>query len=89
MDPKSPQLWAIIERAVAQEPTLPRDMREWLKATLAAEPWSHIMGDVYDRAPATGFVEESSREYGALDHPKAWADLAHVLFNAKEFVFVE
>ena len=40
-------------------------------------------------ATATGFVEASSREYGAPDHPKAWADLAHVLFNAKEFVFVE
>jgi hypothetical protein len=38
---------------------------------------------------ATGFVAEASKEYGRPDHPKAWADLAHVLFNAKGFIFVE
>ena len=36
-----------------------------------------------------GFVAEQAKEYGKPDHPKAWADLAHVLFNAKEFIFVE
>ncbi len=40
-------------------------------------------------AAATEFVAEQSKEYGKPDHPKAWADLAHVLFNAKEFIFVE
>ncbi|MBN9121404.1 MAG: PSD1 domain-containing protein [Planctomycetes bacterium] len=40
-------------------------------------------------ADATGFVAEQAKEYGKPDHPKAWADLAHVLFNAKEFIFVE
>jgi hypothetical protein len=40
-------------------------------------------------AAATSFVAELSKEYGKPDHPKAWADLAHVLFNAKEFIFVE
>jgi cytochrome c553 len=40
-------------------------------------------------AAATGFVAELAKEYGAPDHPKAWADLAHVLLNAKEFIFVE
>ena len=40
-------------------------------------------------AAATEFVGEQSKEYGKPDHPKAWADLAHVLFNAKEFIFVE
>ena len=34
-------------------------------------------------------VKELSAEYGKPDHPKAWADLAHVLFTTKEFVFVE
>jgi hypothetical protein len=38
---------------------------------------------------AVAFVAELSKEYGKPDHPKAWADLAHVLFNAKEFIFVE
>jgi len=32
---------------------------------------------------------EQSKEYGKPDHPKAWTDLAHVFFNAKEFIFVE
>jgi hypothetical protein len=40
-------------------------------------------------ADAVGFVAELAKEYGKPDHPKAWADLAHVLFNAKEFIFVE
>jgi hypothetical protein len=40
-------------------------------------------------AAATRFLTEQAREYGREDHPKAWTDLAHVLFNAKEFIFVE
>ena len=40
-------------------------------------------------AVGVAFVEEVSKEYGKPDHPKAWADFAHVLFNAKEFIFVE
>jgi hypothetical protein len=40
-------------------------------------------------AAATEFLAEQVKEYGKPDHPKAWADLAHVLFNAKEFIFVE
>jgi hypothetical protein len=42
-----------------------------------------------ERVAALGFVAEQAREYGKPDHPKAWADLAHVLFNSKEFIFVE
>ncbi|MFO0823678.1 MAG: DUF1553 domain-containing protein [Gemmataceae bacterium] len=40
-------------------------------------------------AAATGFVTEQAKEYGKPDDPKAWTDLAHVLVNAKEFIFVE
>jgi cytochrome c553 len=40
-------------------------------------------------AAAVDFVTELSKEHGKPDHPKAWADFAHVLFNAKEFIFVE
>ena len=40
-------------------------------------------------AAATEFLAEQSKEYGKPDHLKAWSDLAHVLFNAKEFIFVE
>ena len=35
-----------IAGALADEPALPRDMRAWLRQTLAAEPWPHILGDV-------------------------------------------
>ncbi len=37
-------------------------------------------------AAATEFIREQSKGAG---EPRAWAELAHVLFNAKEFVFVE
>jgi cytochrome c553 len=42
-----------------------------------------------ETSTATTFIAELSNEYGKPDHPKAWTDLAHVLFNAKEFIFVE
>ena len=38
---------------------------------------------------ATQFLEDQAKEYSKPDHPKAWSDLAHVLYNAKEFIFVE
>jgi hypothetical protein len=42
-----------------------------------------------ERAAALAFVEEQSRLYGAAaDDPRAWQDLAHVLVNVKEFVFL-
>jgi mono/diheme cytochrome c family protein len=42
-----------------------------------------------ERATALEFVAEVSRETGKSDDPKAWADLAHALFNAKEFIFID
>ncbi len=52
-------------------------------AAFSREPSNDELG------AATAFVAGQSNEYGQPNHPKAWADLAHVLFNAKEFVFVE
>ncbi len=40
-------------------------------------------------AAATEFVKDLAAESGKPDDLKAWTDLAHVLFNAKEFIFVE
>jgi hypothetical protein len=40
-------------------------------------------------AAAVEFLADQAAEHGKPDHPRAWADLAHVLFNAKEFIFVE
>jgi mono/diheme cytochrome c family protein len=42
-----------------------------------------------ERDAATAFVADAAKEYGKPDSPKAWGDLAHVLLNAKEFIFVE
>ncbi len=36
---------------------------------------------------ALAFLAEQGKEYGRIDE-RAWADLAHVLFNVKEFIFV-
>jgi hypothetical protein len=36
-----------------------------------------------------GFLERQGQLYGSrAEHPSAWTDLAHVLFNVKEFIFV-
>ncbi len=47
-----------------------------------------------ERSEAVAFLREQGVRLGlapskALDHEKTWADLAHALFNAKEFVFLE
>jgi hypothetical protein len=41
-----------------------------------------------ERADALAFVAQQEKEYGAADDPRAWADLCHVLFNLKEFIYV-
>jgi hypothetical protein len=74
----------------------------WAKRTLAAQnrPSAERVRGMYESAfgrppredelaAAMDFLTEQAREYGKPDHLKAWADLAHVLFNAKEFIFVE
>ncbi|MEX0712400.1 MAG: PSD1 and planctomycete cytochrome C domain-containing protein [Pirellulales bacterium] len=46
--------------------------------------------DKAEIALARSFVDEQSRRYGDDGGgQKAWSDLAHVLFNAKEFIFIE
>jgi hypothetical protein len=40
-----------------------------------------------EMADAKEFLSEQAKEYGKADE-RAWADLAHVLFNVKEFIFV-
>jgi cytochrome c553 len=39
-------------------------------------------------ADALAFLAEQGKEYGGPGDVRAWADLAHVLFNGKEFIFV-
>ncbi|HEY1191301.1 MAG TPA: DUF1553 domain-containing protein, partial [Gemmata sp.] len=74
----------------------------WAKRTLAVpnqkpEARVRVMYETaFGRPPtadelqaATAFVAAQAEEHGRPDHPKAWADLAHVLINTKEFIFVE
>ncbi len=35
-----------------------------------------------------GFLADQGRAYGKAGDPRAWRDLAHVLFNVKEFIYV-
>ena len=37
---------------------------------------------------ATQFIEQQAKLYGPQEQAKAWGDLAHVLFNVKEFIFL-
>jgi len=62
-------LEAAIAAARADETALPRDMRAWLAATLADEPWSHVMGDVIDRGGPTGVVWVGGEEVAAFGEP--------------------
>ena len=41
-----------------------------------------------EQTAALAFLDEQARAYGKPDDPRAWSDLAHVLFNVKEFVAV-
>jgi Protein of unknown function (DUF1553)/Protein of unknown function (DUF1549)/Planctomycete cytochrome C len=74
----------------------------WAKRTLAVpnqtteQRVNAMYESAFGRSPtkrelsaATEFLTEQAKEYGKPNHPRAWADLAHVLFNAKEFIFVE
>ena len=38
---------------------------------------------------AEEFLKTQSAEYGAPNDQRSWTDLAHVLLNVKEFVFIE
>jgi hypothetical protein len=76
------ELWA--NRVLAEPGRTPdQRVRAMYEAAFGRPPSADELG------AATGFVADLSNEYGRPDHPKAWAGLAHVLFNAKEFIFVE
>jgi hypothetical protein len=76
------ELWAKRTLAAPGQ-TADRRITAMYEAAFARRPTADEL------AAAVQFVAGQSAEYGKPDHPKAWADLAHVLFNAKEFIFVE
>jgi cytochrome c553 len=75
------RLWA---RNAMATPNLSAAMRiEGLYATAFARP-----PDEAEAGAALQFIKDQSEKYGHADDPRAWADLCHVLFNVKEFIFV-
>lgn len=40
-------------------------------------------------ADALAFLGDQDKAYGKPDDPRSWTDLCHVLFNVKEFIFLE
>jgi hypothetical protein len=83
-------------------PFVLQQAERWAKQVLAApgqSAESRVQGmyeAAFGRTPAKDelaaaveFVGDLAKEYGRPDDPRAWAALAHVLFNAKEFIFVE
>jgi hypothetical protein len=40
-------------------------------------------------AATRAFLGEQDRRYGKTDDPRSWQDLCHVLYNLKEFIFIQ
>ncbi len=73
----------------------------WSKRVLAVPsqiPEQRIIGmyeTAFSRPPndkeltaTRAFLKQQDSEYGASDDPRSWRDLCHVLFNLKEFIFL-
>ncbi|MEZ6071501.1 MAG: PSD1 and planctomycete cytochrome C domain-containing protein [Pirellulales bacterium] len=79
-------LWG--QRAVTQGPADPAARIDWMYETAFARPASAA-----ERSAAVEFLQMQAVAQGRTtdawsDDPQVWGDLAHVLFNVKEFVFV-
>jgi hypothetical protein len=76
------ELWA--KRVLAVQKRTPEErVREMYTTAFGRAPTRDEL------AAATEFVATQAEQHGKADDPRAWADLAHVLFNAKEFIFIE
>ena len=70
-----------------QHASAPDRVRKMYLAAFSRQPTSDEI------TASLGFIEQQAASYGVLAEkattdPRPWADLAHVLFNVKEFVFV-
>ena len=75
------ELWA--EKVLALPGvTAEQRVRQMYETSLSRPPAPSELAD------ALTFLQEQARSYGRVDDPRAWADFAHVLFNVKEFIFV-
>lgn len=87
--------------AMMNNPFVIQQSEVWASRVLAgnSEPHERIRSmyvSAFGRPPtdaeihdAEAFVESQAKQYDAGDHLHPWADLAHVLFNVKEFIFIE
>jgi hypothetical protein len=75
------ELWA---KGILREPgrTNTERVADMYRTAVGREPNELELSD------ALSFLEGQAQEYPKPDDPRAWADLAHVLFNLKEFIFV-
>jgi len=79
-----------------------RQAEKWADRTIAAHPgWNERIESMFlgafgrpaeasDLADATAFLQQQLTAYASdgRDDYRAWADLAHVLINSKEFIFI-
>jgi hypothetical protein len=75
------ETWA--KRELAEKGLMPRERVRRMYETAFGRPPS-----AEELADTLAFVAEQGRLYGRDDDPRAWADLGHVLFNVKEFIFL-
>ncbi|MCS7047375.1 MAG: DUF1553 domain-containing protein, partial [Gemmataceae bacterium] len=75
------ELWA---KRVLAEPNLTPEQRfeRMVQASLGRPPTAA------ESAEAMAFLREQERERGRMDDLRSWSELAHVLFNLKEFVYL-
>ena len=75
------RLWA--DRALREVPGPASGRVEALYVTAFSRPPTAV-----ERDEALSFLAEQTKLYDGPDDPRAWADLCHVLFNVKEFLYV-
>ncbi len=74
------EVWA--RRVVAQNSEAKDRLRSMYVSAFGRPP------TVAEEENALQFLDEQSRQYPAGESLRPWADLAHVLFNVKEFIFI-
>jgi hypothetical protein len=74
-------VWA--SRAVAESADPAERIRRMYLAAFGRPPTEMEIQE------ATQFIARQTQQYGGGDPSRPWADLAHVLFNVKEFIFIE
>ncbi len=87
--------------AMLNNPFVLDQCQRWAERVLAGparsaeERIQAMIEAAYSRPPtenelrqAQAFLAAQQKRYGRPDHPQAWADLAHVLVNVKEFIYL-